>query len=269
MFPRLRGGPGAGRGVVLALLAVAIGAGVLLAGDDGMSTGTTRLAVTGTTPAPARVEIEPSAASDSPATVAAPVTPTSAPAGEPSTAVPATTAPAAAAVEAVVAAGAVAAPPASTTTTSTTAPASTTTVTTTPPPTTTTAPPAGPARLSSAEAAVVPLTNADRRAAGLGSLTRDACLDGVASRYAEQLAGSGVLAHNPGAGAAVIGCRPGATWGDNVGTSEPCDTALLEEKWMASPGHRQNILTGAFQLVGIGAWSDTAGGCWIQVLFSS
>src|SRR5690349_12149194 len=66
MFPSLRGGPGAGRGVVLALLAVAIGAAVLLAGGDEMSTGSTRLAVTGTTPAPARVEIEPSPASDSP-----------------------------------------------------------------------------------------------------------------------------------------------------------------------------------------------------------
>jgi uncharacterized protein YkwD len=100
-------------------------------------------------------------------------------------------------------------------------------------------------------------------------LARNGCLDAVASRYAETMARSGVLAHNPGAGPAITGCRPGAAWGDNVGTAEPCDTALLEEKWMASPGHRRNILTGAFTLVGVGAWTDARGGCWVQVLFSS
>ena len=78
-----------------------------------------------------------------------------------------------------------------------------------------------------------------------------------------------MLAHNPGAGPAVNGCRPNASWGDNVGTAAPCDTTMLEQRWMASPSHRRNILTGAFQLVGIGAWTDAKGGCWVQVLFSS
>ncbi len=277
MFPRLRGGPGAGRGMVLALVAVVIGAAVLLAGGDRMSPRTTRLAVTGAPPAPARVEIEPSPANDPPATEAAAFTPASTPAGEPPTAIPATTgvAPAPAATLAVdpvpaVPAGA-SAPPAEASSTSvprTTVPPPTTT-TTTVTTTTTTTRPAGPARAPAREAEVVPLTNGDRRAEGLGPLARDACLDGVASRYAEQLARSGVLAHDPGAGAAVTLCRPAAAWGDNVGTAEPCDTALLEDRWMASPGHRRNILTGAFQLIGVGAWTDAGGGCWIQVLFSS
>jgi uncharacterized protein YkwD len=141
----------------------------------------------------------------------------------------------------------------------------TTTITTT---TTTTAPPAR-ARNAGAEAEVVPLTNADRSANGLGSLSRNGCLDAVASGYAEQMARSGVLAHNPGAGPAVTGCRANATWGDNVGMSTACDTALLEREWMASPGHRRNILTGAFTLIGVGAWTDEKGACWVQVLFSS
>jgi len=115
----------------------------------------------------------------------------------------------------------------------------------------------------------VPLTNRDRGREGLGPLTRNACLDAIASGYAEKMARSGVLAHNPGAGPAVTGCRPNASWGDNVGTAAPCDTALLEERWMASPSHRRNILTGAFQLIGVGAWTDAQGGCWVQVLFSS
>jgi len=151
----------------------------------------------------------------------------------------------------------------------------TTTTTTTAAPAPTPAAPApsavtaGQTRAGGTEAEVVPLTNKDRAGAGLASLSRNPCLDSVASRYAEQMARSGVMAHNPGAGAAVTGCRPNATWGDNVGTAQPCDTAELEEKWMASPTHRRNILHGAFTQIGVGAWTDERGGCWVQVLFSS
>ncbi len=127
----------------------------------------------------------------------------------------------------------------------------------------------GPTRAPGPEAEVVPLTNRDRGGQGLGPLTRNACLDSVASGYAEKMASGGALAHNPGAGPAVTGCRANATWGDNVGTSAPCDTDLLETEWMASPSHRRNILTGEFTLIGVGAWTDSQGGCWIQVLFST
>jgi len=143
-----------------------------------------------------------------------------------------------------------------------------TTTTTSPPPP---PPPAtgGYARDRDVEAEVVPLTNQDRSAQGLGALSRNACLDSVASGYAEQMARSGVLAHNSGAGPAIQGCRPNSSWGDNVGTAAPCDVPRLEREWMASPGHRRNILTGAFQHIGVGAWTDEKGGCWVQVLFSS
>jgi uncharacterized protein YkwD len=140
------------------------------------------------------------------------------------------------------------------------------TTTTTP---TTVAVPAGPSRLPSVEAELLPLTNADRTAQGLGALTRNACMDTVASGYAKLMAGSGVMAHNPAAGPDVTACRPGASWGDNVGTTGPCSAKLLEEAWMASPSHRHNILTGSFQQVGFGAWADANGSCWVQVLFSS
>jgi len=142
----------------------------------------------------------------------------------------------------------------------------TTTAARAPGPTTTTG---GRARDTGVEAEVVPLTNQDRRAQGLGALSRNACLDSVASGYAEQMARSGVLAHNSGAGPAVRGCRPNAAWGDNVGTAAPCDTARLEREWMASPTHRRNILDGEYTLIGVGAWTDGQGGCWVQVLFSS
>jgi uncharacterized protein YkwD len=98
---------------------------------------------------------------------------------------------------------------------------------------------------------------------------RIAGLDSAAAGFAEQMARSGVLAHNSGAGAAVNGCRSDATWGDNVGMSSACDSSALEREWMASPGHRRNILTGTFTVVGVGAWTDSEGACWVRVLFSS
>jgi uncharacterized protein YkwD len=153
---------------------------------------------------------------------------------------------------------------ASSSTSSTSSTTSTSTTTTAPPP-----PPVTSGRLPSVEADMLPLTNNDRTGQGLGTVARNACLDGVAGGYARQMAGNGVLAHNPGAGAAVIGCRPGASWGDNVGTTGPCSAAVLEDAFMASPSHRHNILTPGFTQVGFGVWTDANGSCWMQVLFSS
>jgi uncharacterized protein YkwD len=155
-------------------------------------------------------------------------------------------------------------PSSASSTSSTTSTTSTSTTTTAPPP-----PPVASGRLPSVEADMLPLTNNDRTGQGLGTLARNACLDGVAAGYARQMAGNGVLAHNPGAGAAVIGCRPGASWGDNVGTTGPCSAAVLEDAFMASPPHRHNILTPGFTQVGFGVWTDENGSCWMQVLFSS
>ena len=280
-----RGHPGrwsAARQAAFVLLPVVMGAGVLIAGGDGPAPAISRLETTPSSVAPALepeavdvgvVEATPAGGAAgagieavAPA-VAAPVVDVAAPAPA---AGPAATGTGAAGAAAVVA-GEVASPasagtpaagsPASTVPATTSTSSSTTT-------TTTTAPPAR-ARKAGAEAEVVPLTNADRAAAGLGALSRNGCLDAVASGYAEQLARSGVLAHNPGAGPAVTGCRANATWGDNVGMSTACDMAVLEREWMASPGHRRNILTGAFTLIGVGAWTDEKGTCWVQVLFSS
>lgn len=147
-----------------------------------------------------------------------------------------------------------------TTSTSTTSTSTTSTTSTVPP---------GPSRLPSVEADLLPLTNRDRAANGLGTLSRNSCIDAVASSYAQQLARNGALVHNPASAAGVTGCVPGASWGDNIGTASQCDAGVLEDAWMASPSHRHNILTTGFTQVGFGAWTDTTGSCWVQVLFSS
>lgn len=290
MFRSRPGGWSVARQAVFALVPVVIGAGLLFVSGDGATTGTLRLEATqssvsplleGPFSVPSTVAAPPATSVST--TVAAGPLPSST--TVPSIAAADDDAPAATTVApetvaepaAVVDVGATSAPSDSTDTTTvpTTASPSTTQVTTTTTTTTTAPPPpatparAGRSRDPGAEAEVVPLTNQDRAAAGLGTLSRNACLDSVASGYAEQMARSGVMAHNPGAGAAVAGCRPNPTWGDNVGTAAPCDTAFLEEKWMASPSHRRNILTGEFTLIGVGAWTDAKGACWVQVLFSS
>ena len=298
MFPRLRGAWGPRR-MAFAVIPAALGALLFLAGDR-PSTGTSRLEATqGIAPVPlpgdqtpdttgppadtapataapdgaptavgllgeavaAALAADPEAAAASDTAGAGPATtsgtPTAGPAGTNAFTAPATS-------------ESSSTPRASSGETSTPATTNTSTTAAAPPTTTTTAAPrSGPVRVPGVEAEVVPLTNADRNANGLGSLSRSGCLDAVASRYAEQLARSGVLAHTPGASAAVSECRPNSAWGDNVGTSLPCSSAVLEERWMASPSHRRNILTGEFQYIGVGAWTDTTGACWVQVLFSS
>jgi uncharacterized protein YkwD len=284
MFRRYRGGPGVRRQVALVVLPVIIGASILLFSGDRSASVTSVLETTDAS-TPASVP-EPALA------LGAPLTPEAAPPTQPvvpggplepaptsaSTTPSSTIVAAAGTAQSTVVTGGAApsAPDAVPSTTSespaTTAPAPVTTApttTTTTAPTTTTTVATGPVRSPSPAAEVVPATNADRVAEGLEPLARNGCLDSAASRFAEQMAHSGVLAHNPGAGAAITDCRPGATWGDNVGTAAPCDVALLEQKWMASAGHRRNILTPAFRLIGVGAWTDDKGGCWVQVLFSS
>ena len=296
MFRSHPGGWSAARQAVFVLLPLVIGAGLLTAAGNNRTTGMSRLEATQSSVSPLVDDplVAPRAA-EPPAVPAGATAPgVDAPAPEATAESPPTTgvvaiaaaspvpvaAPAAgtgdAGASAVVAADAASpasatreasSPPTTSTPTTQTTTTSTTTSTTTT--TTTTPAPAKRARFPQAEAEVVPLTNADRSAAGLGTLSRNACLDAAASGFAEQMARNGVLAHNSGAGAAVAGCRSNPTWGDNVGMSSACDTALLEREWMASPSHRRNILNEAVTLVGVGAWTDEKGTCWVQVLFSS
>lgn len=288
------GGWSAARQAVFALLPVVIGAGVLLAAGNGPVTGMSRLEATQSSVA--RSLDPPPVVSEAPAAVVvggvagatavaapaaaptvepvadlAPVdraSPPPAPAGSTGTG----DGPSAAAAEPIgapVASSPAADGQATTAAPASAAPSTSSSTTTTSTTTTAPAPPAGRARNAGAEADIVPVTNADRRAAGLGTLSRNGCLDSVASGFAEQMARSGVLAHNSGAGPAVNGCRANATWGDNVGMTTACDTATLEQEWMASPGHRRNILNAAFAMMGVGVWTDEKGICWAQVLFSS
>lgn len=151
-----------------------------------------------------------------------------------------------------------------TTTTLTVAP--TTTTTTTKVPTTS----AAGTRQASVEAEVVTLTNRDRSANGVGALTRNSCMDNAAAQWAGHMARTGEKAHSTQSGPLVQGCRGAdAYWGDNIGWWDPCSAAEMENWWMNSPGHRSNVLSTDYTVIGVAAIPGVQGYCWFQVLFSS
>lgn len=93
---------------------------------------------------------------------------------------------------------------------------------------------------------------------------RNGALDQVAAAWATQLAASGVLAHNPNYPAQIP-----AGWsraGENVARGQ-VDANQMHAEWMASPGHRANIL-GDYTAVGV-AFLVAGGTTWGVQVFAS
>jgi uncharacterized protein YkwD len=112
--------------------------------------------------------------------------------------------------------------------------------------------------------------NAERRAAGLRPLSTNVQLTGVARGWTPSMVRANALSHNPNLASQVTG-----SWtrlGENVGVARPGSnetaqamTERLHRAFMASPGHRANVL-GDFEQVGLGAvWNN--GTLWITVNF--
>ena len=106
--------------------------------------------------------------------------------------------------------------------------------------------------------------NQARAAAGLAPLNRSASLDQVAANWANQLAAAGQLAHNPSYSAQIPGGWTNV--GENVAQGQPTGAAM-HDAWMASSGHRANIL-GAFTDVGI-AFIAVGGTTWGVEVFAA
>ncbi len=116
------------------------------------------------------------------------------------------------------------------------------------------------------ENALFQATNQSRAANGLGPLQYDPWASSVANNWANWLAGSGVLQHNPNL-VRDIEANVTRDWtriGENVGFGP--SVASLQTAFMNSPSHRQNIL-GPFNRVGIGATRDANGTLWVVVDF--
>ncbi|MGQ0573960.1 MAG: CAP domain-containing protein [Pseudonocardia sp.] len=115
--------------------------------------------------------------------------------------------------------------------------------------------PTPPVATSDWPAQIVSLTNDEREAAGCDPVYVDHRLRAAAQRHAEDMADRGEMSHLGGDGStfderirAEGHPQPGA---ENVARGYP-DAATTVREWMASPGHRANILNCLYVTTGVG-----------------
>lgn len=110
----------------------------------------------------------------------------------------------------------------------------------------------------------VSLVNRDRAAAGLPGLDIDMPLNQKAQAWANYLAEHKTLAHSD------LADGPSAGWmrlGENVGYGPSIEA--VQDAFMASPHHRDNVLDPAYNSVGTGVAYDENGTVYIVQVFAA
>lgn len=112
------------------------------------------------------------------------------------------------------------------------------------------------------EQQVLDLVNRERARAGLAPVAYDRRLDLASERHNAQQAATRRMAHD-GIGDGTPGERIraagyGGAWGENVATGQLSPAQVVAE-WMASPGHRRNILDPSYRLMGVSYTTGTDG----------
>jgi uncharacterized protein YkwD len=121
----------------------------------------------------------------------------------------------------------------------------------------------GPKNANEARAAVLCLLNQHRAAAGLTVLVEDPALQAAAQAHADDMGRRDFYAHRDPDGVTPdqrirrAGFNGQAT-GENIhwGVGLNASPAHIVDGWMASPGHRANILRASFSRVGTGIGYD-------------
>lgn len=116
------------------------------------------------------------------------------------------------------------------------------------------------------EARLIQLHNQERTSRGMPALAYDAAATAVARSWAQELARSADLRHNPSL-AAAVDAYVTTRWtriGENVGYSQTVDA--VHTAYMNSAGHRANIL-GDYNRAGVGAARGADGRLWTTVVF--
>ena len=104
------------------------------------------------------------------------------------------------------------------------------------------------------EARVIQLVNAERAQFGLPALGYNGQLDAAAEFHNTNQARTGTMSHDqigdgdPGSRIRATGF--GGSWGENVAVGQTTPEQVVRE-WMASPGHRANILRPEFRQIGV------------------
>ncbi|WP_391531004.1 CAP domain-containing protein [Candidatus Frankia nodulisporulans] len=116
---------------------------------------------------------------------------------------------------------------------------------------------------------VVILTNQQRALVGCPALVADPALALVAQAHSVDMATANYLAHNSGNGATPFQriSAAGIAYviaAENIAAGQPTPDAVVRA-WMASPGHRANILNCSLRRIGVGfAGGGSSGACWTQ-----
>lgn len=110
------------------------------------------------------------------------------------------------------------------------------------------------------------LSNIERAKVGVAPLRLDDPRSAVAQAHAEDMATNNFFSHtSPTTGS--MGNRLSAAGisfssaGENIASNSYIDAQLVMNQWMASAGHRANILNGSFRRLGVG-YSNRR---WVQV----
>jgi uncharacterized protein YkwD len=115
--------------------------------------------------------------------------------------------------------------------------------------------------VAGARSVFVASINADRHRAGRACLVQDAQATAIATAWAQRMAGTGVLQHNP---RLVSQITSWTAVGENVGVGGT--SATLHSAFMHSAPHRANILGAAYTSVGIGV-AYGRGRMWVVEVF--
>jgi uncharacterized protein YkwD len=109
-----------------------------------------------------------------------------------------------------------------------------------------------PACNSAEESTLAQLMNSERSKAGIRTLVLDDNASAVARDWSATMARDGRIRHNPNLSSQITS-RVGKGWrayGENVGVNT--DIRAMHRQFMASDGHRANILNRAYTRVGVG-----------------
>jgi uncharacterized protein YkwD len=142
-------------------------------------------------------------------------------------------------------------------------------------PTPVTPPPAPTVTISATEQRIVDLTNVERQKAGLAPLVVNPQLMQAAQIQSGNMARLGIMSHElPGTAQPTLTDRAAAvgynytTLGENIAFNYP-DADAVVAGWMASPGHRANILNGSFTEIGVSVAYDAQGQPYYTQVFGS
>ena len=119
----------------------------------------------------------------------------------------------------------------------------------------------GTAHASSA-GAFVSDTNSARASHGLSSYSVASDLTSVAQQHAESMARNQSLYHNSSLGSDVCCWR---SVGENIGEGQ--SESQIENAFMNSAPHRENILSSSFTQIGVGTATDSNGTLWVDEVF--